>query len=284
MIKKVLLFLPGIGLWLAIAALSSDPVIAQHSYTAAQIEDGRNRYDANCGRCHNNTGDGVAGVALFKEIKRASTDDDIAKLIQQGIPGTAMPPHSFTDEQAHNVVAFLRSMVGVAPAGATASGLPSMLPPGRSGGSLAGGDAARGKEIFNGKGGCASCHRADGAGGQTGPDLSAIGQVRPTRGFDSGVPNVAQIERSIRDPQAEIAPKYRVYQVVTRSGQTIKGTLLNQDTFSVQMMDDKQQLRGFLKSDLKEWGFQPSPMPAYQGRLSPQEMADLLTYLLTLKG
>ena len=42
--------------------------------------------------------------------------------------------------------------------------------------------------------------------------------------------------------------------------------------------------RAFLKNDLKDYGFQPSPMPAYQGKLSAQEMADLLTYLLSLKG
>jgi putative heme-binding domain-containing protein len=280
MIKKVLILLSGVGLWAGIALLWSEPMLAQHSYTPAQIENGRNIYDANCGRCHLATGDGVTGVELFKQIRRATTDDDIAKLIQQGIAGTAMPPHSFTDAQAHDVVAYLRSMVGASPA----AGLPNMLPPGRTTTSPSEGDAARGKAIFNGKGGCIGCHRAEGSGGQTGPDLSAVGQVRPPRGFDPGGPNVPQIERSILDPNAEIAPKYRVFQVVTKSGQTIKGTLLNQDTFSVQMRDDKEQLRGFLKSDLKEFGFQPSPMPVYQGRLGPQEMADLLSYLLTLKG
>ena len=279
MLKKCLL--PGAGLWLALALLTPAPLRAQHSYTPAQIEEGRALYDNNCGRCHNDTGDGVTGVQLFSQIRRASSDDDIAKIIKQGIPGTAMPAHNFTDAQALNVVAYLRSMVGVAPA-PRGSGAPAATAGAAT--SLTSGDPARGKLIFTGKGGCVTCHRADGTGGQTGPDLSAIGRARPARGFDTGVPNVAQIERSILDPNADIAPQYRVFQVTPKTGAPVRGTLLNQDTFSIQMRDATEHLRAFLKSDLKDYGFQPSPMPAYQGKLNTQEMADLLTYLLSLKG
>ena len=55
---------------------------------------------ANCGRCHNTDGAGVPGIELFKQIRRATTDDDIAKLIQNGIPGTSMPQHRFSNPQA----------------------------------------------------------------------------------------------------------------------------------------------------------------------------------------
>ena len=282
MLKKCLL-LPGAGLWLALALLMAAPLRAQHSYTPAQIDEGRALYDNNCGRCHNDTGDGVTGVQLFSQIRRASSDEDIARIIKQGIAGTAMPAHNFTDAQALNVVAYLRSMVGVTPAsrgGAAAAATAG----GAGAASLASGDPARGKVIFTGKGGCISCHRAEGAGGQTGPDLSAIGRVRPPRGFDPGGPNVPQIERSILDPNAEIAPQFRVFQVTPKNGPVVRGTLLNQDTFSIQMRDSTEHLRAFLKNDLKDYGFQPSPMPPYQGKLSAQEMADLLTYLLSLKG
>jgi putative heme-binding domain-containing protein len=128
------------------------------------------------------------------------------------------------------------------------------------------------------------CHRANGAGGTSGPDLSAIGQVRPARGFDPGGPNLAAIERSILDPNADIAVPHRVFEVVTTKGVSTRGRLLNQDTFSLQLLDTTQQLRSFAKSDLKQFGFLPSPMPSYRGRLSQAQMNDLLTYLLTLKG
>ena len=92
------------------------------------------------------------------------------------------------------------------------------------------------------------------------------------------------LQRAILEPSADIAPAYRVFQVTPKSGAAVRGTLLNQDTFSVQMHDEAKNLRSFLKSDLKEHGFLPSPMPSYQGRLTPQEVADLVSYLQTLKG
>jgi putative heme-binding domain-containing protein len=262
----------------ALTLSTGTPSAQQHSYTPQEIEEGRKLYDANCGRCHAETGAGVAGIELFRQIRRANSDDDIAKLIQSGIPGTAMPPSNFTTPQALSVVAYLRSMVGVTPGGAPVAG----GGPGR-GANLSTGVAARGKEIFNGKGGCTACHRAEGAGGTSGPDLTRAGVGRGGRGPAQPV-DPAVLERSILDPDADIAIPFRVYQVTPATGAPVKGTLLNQDTFSVQLRDEQQNLRSFLKSDLKQHGFLPSPMPSYKGRLTPQEVADVVSYLLTLKG
>jgi len=264
------------GGFLAAAILGAGtPVAQQHGYTDAQITEGRTLYQANCGRCHNNDGAGVVGVELFKQFRRATSDDDIAKLIQNGIPGTSMPSHRFSTPQALSVVAFLRSMVGVTPGAAA-------LVTGRRSSGLSG-DASRGKTIFAGKGGCAACHKAEHAGGTTGPDLSEIGVIRDF-GFGPIPPDPALLEQSILEPNADIAPAYRVFQVTPKTGAQIRGTLLNQDTFSVQMHDQDKNLRSFLRSDLKDAGFLPSPMPSYQGRLTPQEVADVVSYLLTLKG
>jgi cytochrome c oxidase cbb3-type subunit III len=282
MLQRILVLAPGVAVWSLLLATAPSVRAQQHSYTQAEIDEGRKLYEANCGRCHNDTGDGVTGVELFKQLRRATADDDVAKIVREGIPGTSMPPHAFlTNTQALNVVAFLRSMVGVTPASRAAV---SATAPGRGAALLASGDAGRGKALFEGKGGCVGCHRVNGSGGQTGPDLTAIGRVRPPRGFDPGGPNVPQIERAILDPNAEIAPVYRAFQVVPKSGATVRGKLLNQDTFSIQMLDSNQNLRSFLKSDLRESGFVPSPMPAYDGKLTSQELADLLVYLLSLRG
>jgi hypothetical protein len=96
--------------------------------------------------------------------------------------------------------------------------------------------------------------------------------------------NPQQIERSIVDPSAEMAAQYRIYQVVTKANVTSRGTLLNQDTFSVQMRDNTEKLMSFWKSDLKEYGFVPSPMPSYRNTLTPQEIADLVSYLVSLRS
>ena len=275
--SKTLLLAAG-GFVAALALSAGHPRAQQHSYTQAEIDEGRRLYDANCGRCHNDDGAGVTGIELFKQIKRANSDEDIAKLIQNGIPGTSMPPHAFTQPQALSVVAYLRSMVGVTPA--ARPGAPAA---GRGASAASGGDPARGRMIFMGTGGCTTCHRAEGTGGTTGPNLSAIGAPRGGRGFAAPV-DPAAIERAILDPDADIAPAFRVYQVTPKSGAQVKGTLLNQDTFSVQMLDEAQNLRSFMKSDLKDFGFLPSPMPSYRGRLTGQDVADVVAYLLTLKG
>src|SRR3954462_14660205 len=128
------------GFAAAVFLASAAPRAKKHSYTQQDIDAGHALYDANCGRCHNTDGAGVPGVELFKQFKRANSDDDIAKLIQAGIPGTSMPPHQFSTPQALTVVAYLRSMVGVTPASGTAS-------TGRGSGLV--GDAARGKTIFD---------------------------------------------------------------------------------------------------------------------------------------
>ena len=263
--------------WLMLA-ISSAPVRAQqHGYSAAEIEEGRTLYAANCGRCHNDTGDGVPGVELFKQIRRATSDDDVAKLIQAGIPGTSMPSHNFSTPQALNVVAFLRSMAagGVPTRAATAAGTVT---------SGLAGDAARGKAIVEGKGGCLTCHSIGGNGGKAGPDLAAAVTGGRAAGAFTPPPNAAALERSILDPDADVAIPYRVFQVTTKSGQTVRGTLLNQDTFSVQMRDTGGELRAFEKSDLTQAAFAPSSMPSYRGRLAPQEVADVVTYLLSLRG
>ena len=73
--------------------------------------------------------------------------------------------------------------------------------------------------------------------------------------------------------------------LVTRDGATMTGRLLNQDAFTVQLLDSKEQLRTMLRADLKEFAFiDKSPMPSYRGKLSPQEMTDLVSYLVSLQG
>ena len=64
---------------------------------------------------------------------------------------------------------------------------------------------------------------------------------------------------------------------------TLPHGILSHDTFSVQMIDTKEQLRSFVKADLREHGFIASPMPSYRDTLSPQETADIVSYLSALK-
>jgi putative heme-binding domain-containing protein len=234
-------------------------LLAQHGYTPADAEEGEQLFIENCAICHGPEGDAVPGVNLARgKFRHASSDEDLGQIIKNGIPGTAMPPGNFHEHQITALIAYLRSM--------------SASP---SDNDITLGDAARGESIFEGKGECFHCHRVRGEGSYLGPELTDIGAIR----------RLAELQRSLVDPDAEILPQNRFYRVRTLDGKTITGRLLNLDTFTVQMMDSNEQLRSFLKSNLKEFGFiDKSPMPSYQGKLSSGELADVLAYLVTLKG
>jgi putative heme-binding domain-containing protein len=166
-----------------------------------------------------------------------------------------MPPNNFTEAQASAIVQFLRMKARRAAATA--------------------GNGANGQAIFSGKGNCTSCHRINGVGARVGPDLSEIGRLRHS----------TEIEQSIVDPDAMIVPSNRFVRVVTRDGVTITGRLLNQDVFTVQLIDSKEQLRSMQRTDLKEFTFiDKSPMPSYRGKLSASEITDLVSYLVSLQG
>jgi putative heme-binding domain-containing protein len=140
---------------------------------------------------------------------------------------------------------------------------------------LPAGNETAGAAIVAGKGDCQSCHRIFGKGSRLGPDLTDIGSLRKPE----------QLEASLLDPNAEILPENRFYRIVTRDGTAVTGRLLNLDTFQVMMLDPKERLRTFAKSDLREHGFADgSTMPSFRSTLSRQELADVIAYLLTLKG
>ena len=234
-----------------------------HGYTPADIENGGRLYQASCGGCHAQDGAGVSGIELARgQFRRGTSDTDLIKIIQTGIPGTAMPPHNFTDAQAATVVAYLRNMATVR-SGAAPTVLRGI------------GDATRGRALFEGKGQCTTCHRVNGKGPRLAPDLSEVGATRP----------LPELHQALLDPNATMRAGNRFFQVVTRDGQTITGRLMNQDTFSIQMLDAKERLVSLPKSSLREYGFvRTSPMTAVQGKLSLQEVDDLVGYLVTLKG
>lgn len=231
-------------------------LLAQHN-TAADIEDGGRVFQSNCANCHGPDGNEVAGIDLGRgQFRRTMTDQDLIQIIRTGIPGTPMPGNNFPVEQAERVVAYLRSVAASK----------------RSDG--AAGDAARGHALFDGKGTCATCHRVSGAGSRLGPDLTNVGQLR----------KAIDLERALLEPDAEVLGQNRFYRVVGRDGVTTTGRLLNLDTFTVQMIDGTEQLRSFVKSDLRDHGFvDKSPMPSYKDKLNPQEIADLVSYLVSLK-
>jgi hypothetical protein len=71
---------------------------------------------------------------------------------------------------------------------------------------------------------------------------------------------------------------------VTKDGRTVTGRRLNEDTFTVQLVDDRGTLVSLVKSELREYTVTRTfPLPAAKTALTPAERADLAAYLTTLK-
>jgi putative heme-binding domain-containing protein len=136
------------------------------------------------------------------------------------------------------------------------------------------GDAGRGKALVESSG-CFDCHRIDDRGSRLGPNLSSIGSRRtPVR-----------LRQALVAPDEEVVPDNRFVRVVTKDGATVTGKLLNQDATSVQMMNPKEELKTYLRANLREYTIlDKGLMPPVEGKLNTQQVADIVSYLSSLKG
>lgn len=236
------------------AAAQDHPV----DYERADIERGAQLYDEFCSACHGDDGDAVPAVNLMSgQFRHATTDQNLRRIITRGIPGSGMPPGTYTNADLVALVAYVRNMRDY------------------DGGVATLGDAGRGRAIYEGKGDCASCHRVAGRGSRSGPDLTSIGAIR----------GAGSMRETLLDPTGNMLPHNRTLRAVTRGGEVITGRRLNEDTFTVQILDERERLISLDKADLQELTpLAASPMPSYAETLTETEIADLLAYLVTLKG
>jgi putative heme-binding domain-containing protein len=251
-------------MWCALAALTLPGAAAfaqssqDHAYTSQDIQTGSKLYASQCSTCHGANGDTVSGINLRRgQFRRPMSDEDLRRTISIGVPNTGMPPFKLQPNELDGLIAFIRAGFDV---GGTAVKV---------------GDAVRGQPLFEGKGGCASCHRVQGKGPRLAPDLSDVGAIR----------SPSQIHRSLTEPVAQMMPINRPVRIVTRDGRTIRGRRTNEDTYTVQLIDDTEQLISLDKADIKELEVsKTSPMPPATKTLNGEELADLIAYLLSLRG
>jgi putative heme-binding domain-containing protein len=229
---------------------------AQHA-TPFDIEDGERAFEGSCANCHGPDGNLIEGIDFGRGIyRRELNDDEIVGIILNGIPDTPMPPTpSMSEEQAERIVSYLRAWAE--------EGRVSVV-----------GNPERGRSLFFGEGECDSCHAVNGRGARHGPDLSRIGRER----------RAAELKASLLDPDFTVQPTGRSYRVRLSNGDEVTGRLLNHDSFTVQLIDTNDSLRSFIKSELREFGFVDTPMPAYGDRFSDDEITDLVSYLASLLG
>ncbi len=227
-----------------------------HQYTSQAIEAGSRVYGQQCALCHGPQGDTVDGIDLRRgQFRNASSDDDLRRIISQGAAEGRMPPFVLRQEELDGVIAYIR-------AGFDPEGIAVKI-----------GDPTRGQVLFEGKGACNGCHRVNGSGPRTAPDLTDIGVLR--------TPDALQ--RSLLDPISALLPINRPVRIVTRNEEVITGRRLNEDTYTVQLIDSQERLRSLVKADLVRYELSATPTHEPTS-LSSDEVADLIGYLYSLRG
>src|SRR5215467_220114 len=238
---------------------------------------GEYQFRLNCAFCH---GLGARGGGRGPDLTRAhkhhgDSDAEMFHNIHDGIAGTAMPAATnggigvgMSDEEIWQVVTYLRSVQVKAPAQPA-------------------GNAERGKDLFNGALGCSTCHMIQGKGGRLGPDLSTVGASRSIEYLVESIRNPSKrLAQGIFEAMKEFPQEYESVSVVTADGTKLSGVVLNEDQFTLQMLDTREQLHLFEKNKLRSLEKRrESAMPAYdQKTLSDKDLQDLIAYLQSIGG
>jgi cytochrome c oxidase cbb3-type subunit III len=248
--------------WAGIAADSAAQVQPPDSVldkTQTAQASGKPIFSSTCAGCHGLDGRGgerAPSIAGNTKAERLS-DTQISNIISNGISGTGMPAfRSLGEEQVRALVGYVRTLQGKVET--------RTLPVG---------DVAQGKKLFYGKGGCSACHMISGQGGFLGPDLSSYGSEA----------SADTILGAIVNPERIVPAGYRSGVATLRDGTRVRGVIRNEDNFSLQMVAADGTFHFFEKSDLQKMEYPSEPlMPTnYRGRLSPAELNDLVSYLMS---
>ena len=247
MTKSFLLLVTG-----AIAAWSQHSTVKLNNpfQTPQDRLEGAATFRSQCANCHGADGKGGNGGTDLTtgQFKYAVSEDAMFRVIGKGIPGTAMPGFALSGAKAWQVIAFINSL---APTHGAAAG-----------------DAKRGAELFASHQ-CMRCHW------DTAPDLANTAG-RMTR---------SELRQSILDPSASVAPEYWKWRGTMRDARVVEGRRLNEDTYSVQILDRNGRLVTIDKKDMVASTLDPgSPMPPFAQKLSGKDLDDILAYIEGLRG
>jgi cytochrome c oxidase cbb3-type subunit 3 len=236
---------------------------------------GESQFRINCAFCH---GLGARGGGRGPDLtrtqkKHGSTDEELYHTINEGLPGTAMPANGttgqgvgMTAEEVWEVITYIRSVEKK---------------------TIVTGNAAKGHALFHGTAGCAMCHMVNGKGGRLGPELSSIGEARSVDSLLESVRNPnRRLAWGLIESTKEFPQEYLSVNVETADGQKFSGVVLNEDNFTLQMMDMREQIHLFEKDKLKTCEIsRDSRMPAYDSKtLSDNDLQDIIAYLVSVSA
>ena len=222
-------------------------------------EAGSALFRQNCAFCHGRDAQGGEtgpDLTRSKIVRRDIGGDRIGEVVRNGIPAKKMPAFHFSDQEVHSLAAFIHEQQARA----------ASRPGGRRGVEVADlqtGNVEKGKDYFNGAGGCAKCHSGTG-------DLAGIASR-----FEG-----LQLEEQMLYPRDA---KSRVT-VTLPSGQQTSGTVAYLDEFTVALRDADGNYHSWAISKVKYK--LDAPVNAHAELFSKYSDADihnLMAYLQTLR-
>lgn len=227
------------------------------------LRSGKLLFQVNCSRCHGMLGHGGTGPSLVRaNLPRASTDEQLARVISNGIPGTGMPAAwVLTEAEVEKVLKYVRFI---------SQGKEEVIK----------GNIENGKRLFENSE-CSSCHIISGIGGSLGPDLTSVGLKRGQQYLVTSISHPGKSKPVSADGYYE----FLLMSIFLKNGEIIDGIRINEDTFSVQIKDASNRLHSFKKEDILSIERSPdrSLMPSFKDKFSTDELNDIAAYLTSLK-
>ena len=233
----------------------------------AALAEGQALFRGLCSGCHGGMGRGGKGPDLTdNRWLHGDKDEDIARVIKNGAPGTTMKRlgESLKEQQIALIIGYIRSLARA---------------PGESGWKpYMEGDAKVGEQVFfdeKGKALCAKCHTVNRKGGRVGPALDRIASRRSPE----------FIMESIVQPSKFIDPLFEGVQVITAEGKVLQGLRINETNFSIQLREENGKFHSLLKKDLEAFRvMDKSIMPDNLAeQLTVKQLHDIFAFMMTLE-
>ena len=250
---------------LAVAVWVTVPVAqeTENPFTdGIDVRMGGRQFRSDCARCHGMDAKGSdegGGTDLTTgTFQNASTNAGLFRIIREGIDGTQMIGISrrASDQAVWQIITYLDSL-SVNPDDVELAG-----------------NVTAGRRLFTGEGNCSICHMVNGDGGRVGPDLSTVGNRR----------DPDELRTDLTDPNEDLAPRWWRIRVTRENGSVVEGFRMSEDTFTIRIMDDSENLWSFSKGQIRSFErIETSTMASVEPTLTASEVDDLVAYLFSLR-
>jgi cytochrome c oxidase cbb3-type subunit 3 len=236
----------------------------------AVIAHGQQLFSSNCSFCHGPDalgGEGGPNLLRDEIVMHDRSGELIAPIVKNGIPDKGMPKFdALSDTDVQAIAAFVHSL------GLGRGGPPVPVNP-------VVGDAAAGKEFFNGPGRCNTCHSVTG-------NLAGVGTKYDPRTLQGRIllPGAAGGPGPAPAAAADV-PRTTVT-VTLPSGQKVEGRVIKIDEFNLSLITADGTYRSFVRNGDVPKVETHDPLQAHKDALpkyTDAQIHNLTAYLVTLK-